>query len=378
MKLLSFISLFFLFGTATLQAAKCPINNFHPPVNFKNSNLDLTPQESYAGWSYIHAGLDIMGDQSVMYAVAPGILSHYRPISGNNYYFDALSLDHGNGWISVYMHIDIKTLTEDIRYKIENKIKLEAGEVIGRINDGGSLRSHVHYVLFNDKTSVIFNPLHCLDIVDRKKPIIDSIMLEDTDFVQESNRQAEFIFGLIHSLDASSNNIEREERNKIVYLENKDYLINVFAYDLIEGNKRGFHIDKLEFQFKFLRNGQEVGSFEKKQLFDASVIPCGYKCDLSNLWKGEFVHKKTTAYNQPNSKSLFFNDKNHKGHPYRLNDYQYKLDKKHFNGLDKRFNPCHFKHLNYDELQIKVKVWDRSHNKTKKTFSFYFNQNKCL
>ena len=59
-----------------------------------------------------------MGNENEIFATSSGILSYYEAVQDDGYYFDALSLDHGNGWISVYMHVDLKSMDENC-YEIE-------------------------------------------------------------------------------------------------------------------------------------------------------------------------------------------------------------------------------------------------------------------
>ena len=365
-----------LFANIIFAKSSCPLKDFHPPTYFKNQNIHHTPQESYPGMSYLHAGLDIMGNKNEIFATSSGILSYYEAVQDDGYYFDALSLDHGNGWVSVYMHVDLKSMNENIQRKISEKLIIKTGERIGRFNDGHHLPSHLHYVLFNQEKHIIFNPLNCLRIKDRVKPRIDSMLV--TEYEQGDMLSYQYNTGLFMMASRSGimNKVFNGESEKI--LKNKEYLISVFASDHISGNTRAFNIHKLEYQFLFFRENEKVGSFKKKQLFDASIIPCGYDCTLNNLWEGEFIKIDETTFHLPMDASLYIETDKHQGYLYRLNYYQYQLNSGHFEGLDTLFNPCDYKHLNYNKLKIKVKAYDFNNNHDRKVFEYTFDPMSCL
>jgi septal ring factor EnvC (AmiA/AmiB activator) len=98
-----------------------------------------------------YTGIDIKAQSGAeVRAVFVGVVSMITYLSG---YGNTIILDHGEGYYTVYSHLD--------EFFVEPDALIEAGQVIGLVGDSGSLEgSKLHFAVFaNQKTE---NPQHWL------------------------------------------------------------------------------------------------------------------------------------------------------------------------------------------------------------------------
>lgn len=105
-------------------------------------------------WGKIHKGLDIAGTGrgSPIYAADNGVVitASYNGTNGNYIY-----IDHNNGYISEYAHMD--------SLKVKQGQVVEAGQVIGTMGDSGfSTGVHLHFGIWwgHPARGTAFNPLN--------------------------------------------------------------------------------------------------------------------------------------------------------------------------------------------------------------------------
>lgn len=106
-----------------------------------------------------HEGVDIPADKGVpVVAVADGVVTSWISKSGPSVY---LSIDHGDGWSTRYIHLNNDTENGDGSYSddgqgvgvapgIEAGTPVEAGQLIGWVGDSGNAEatiSHLHFEL---------------------------------------------------------------------------------------------------------------------------------------------------------------------------------------------------------------------------------------
>ena len=113
---------------------------------------------SYYGWrihpirktAHLHSGVDITGTPNKnVYAIQSGTVTvasaGYNSGSGTN-----IKIDHGNGYVSQYMHLS--------RMTVKKGEKVEKGQLIGIIGCTGSCTGpHLHLSVYKDKK--LMNPL---------------------------------------------------------------------------------------------------------------------------------------------------------------------------------------------------------------------------
>jgi murein DD-endopeptidase MepM/ murein hydrolase activator NlpD len=86
-------------------------------------------------------------------ATASGVVSQLKRSDLQAGYGNYLEVDHGNGIVTRYAHL------EDITVRFGARVA--KGEAIGTVgNSGGSVAPHVHYEILRDKVNV--DPVHYL------------------------------------------------------------------------------------------------------------------------------------------------------------------------------------------------------------------------
>jgi septal ring factor EnvC (AmiA/AmiB activator) len=92
-----------------------------------------------------NTGIDIRANAGTeVKAVFIGLVSEVRYLSG---FGNTVILDHGNGYYTVYAHLD--------EFFVEPDVVVNAGEVIGLVGDSGSLEgAKLHFAIFANQTTV--------------------------------------------------------------------------------------------------------------------------------------------------------------------------------------------------------------------------------
>lgn len=373
----------FIFQFSVLAQTQCPINNFHSPILDEQSWIDLTSQEAYPSLGVLHAGVDIMAQPgTAIYSTAPGLLSYYDKVKSSeaNYYFDALKLDHGDGWVSVYMHIDKQSISGEIIDAIENKTLITRGVKLGTINDGRLNESHLHYTLFNEQKHIIYNPLKCIDTNDQIVPSINSMII--TDYEEDDLEMQMMALGYTpHAVSKYNNKVFGE--NLVSIFKKGSYRLGFLADDLFQNNNRYHHLNSASVQFSFQRDGVKISPLFKKKLFEVNAIPCGYDCTAENMWDGLFIDKRaTTAFSLPSNMAHRLKlDKGRAGYLYRINGFDEDTNRDYYDGFTGAFNPCDllgkYSAFKADEVLFEIQVKDAQGNESDKSFSIDFESESC-
>jgi murein DD-endopeptidase MepM/ murein hydrolase activator NlpD len=105
-------------------------------------------------WGKMHKGLDITGTGrgSPIYAADNGVVTKASYNGTNGYY---IYIDHNNGYLSEYAHMD--------SLKVKEGQVVEAGQIIGTMGDTGfSTGVHLHFGIWwgNPANGTAFNPLN--------------------------------------------------------------------------------------------------------------------------------------------------------------------------------------------------------------------------
>lgn len=105
-------------------------------------------------WGKLHKGLDITGTGrgSPIYAADNGVVVKATYNSTNGYY---IYIDHNNGYLSEYAHMD--------SLKVKEGQVVEAGQIIGTMGDTGfSTGVHLHFGIWrgNPASGTAYNPLN--------------------------------------------------------------------------------------------------------------------------------------------------------------------------------------------------------------------------
>ena len=94
-------------------------------------------------WGKLHEGIDISGTGrgSPIYAANNGVVTKAEYHSYNGYY---IYIDHNNGYISVYAHMD--------SLRVQAGQTVEAGQLIGTMGDSGFATGvHLHFSIYKDR-----------------------------------------------------------------------------------------------------------------------------------------------------------------------------------------------------------------------------------
>ena len=104
----------------------------------------------------VHEGLDIRSSKGTpIVAIADGVVNTIAYTEASGYY---IAIDHGNGWLSLYVHLNDDIIGNDnlggFETAFADKIYLGAnvvgGQVIGFVGDSGNAEGtipHVHFEL---------------------------------------------------------------------------------------------------------------------------------------------------------------------------------------------------------------------------------------
>lgn len=128
-----------------------------------------------------HRGIDIMAPRgSEVLAVADGEIADFGHSRLSGYF---LTVDHGNGWTTTYMHLNNDTLGTDdgeggtwtaIYPTLTVGADVIAGEVIGYVGDSGNAEDtqpHIHFEVKYDGTKI--NPYPYLtDVWKRQRRLV--------------------------------------------------------------------------------------------------------------------------------------------------------------------------------------------------------------
>lgn len=114
----------------------------------------LSFSKTFSDYRY-HNGIDIAAERGAEVVLAlAGKVSKKESTKGEG---TKITIDHGQGWVSVYEHLAETVLKEGEYY--------QAGEIVGSINQPGLNEvmegPHLHYTLYKDDK--IINPLDYLD-----------------------------------------------------------------------------------------------------------------------------------------------------------------------------------------------------------------------
>jgi septal ring factor EnvC (AmiA/AmiB activator) len=92
-----------------------------------------------------NTGIDIQAKAGTeVRAVFIGVVSEVTYLSG---FGNTVILDHGNGYYTVYAHLE--------EFFVEPDMVLDAGEVLGLVGDSGSLEgAKLHFAIFANQTTV--------------------------------------------------------------------------------------------------------------------------------------------------------------------------------------------------------------------------------
>lgn len=106
-----------------------------------------------------HKGVDLAGNMNQpIYAVNSGVVS-YR---GQRFrgYGQMLLIEHGNGWTSLYSHLN--------KYNAREGDSVKAGQVIGFMGRSGRASGvHLHFEIYKNKIPI--DPLHVIPIKYRPR-----------------------------------------------------------------------------------------------------------------------------------------------------------------------------------------------------------------
>lgn len=127
----------------------------------KGSSCEIT---QYYGGSNNHLGIDIVGKGYTLDTIKAHTAGkvvylqtghkNNKGSSGNASYGNMVKLDHGNGWFTLYAHMD--------KVYVGNGQQVSAGQEIGYMgNTGNSYGGHLHFEVW--KNSARTNPLNYLD-----------------------------------------------------------------------------------------------------------------------------------------------------------------------------------------------------------------------
>lgn len=113
----------------------------------------LSYSKTFSDYRY-HNGIDISAARGAeVVLVLPGKVSKKESTKGEE---TKITIEHGQGWVSVYEHLEATVLKEGEYY--------QAGEIVGTVNQPGLNEvmegPHLHYTLYKDNKLV--NPLDYL------------------------------------------------------------------------------------------------------------------------------------------------------------------------------------------------------------------------
>ncbi|MCL2705772.1 MAG: M23 family metallopeptidase [Spirochaetaceae bacterium] len=172
-----FLICFFL-NSVLLFSLQWPVENPVVKANFGEK----------AG-SYYNTGIDILSEKPDVFAVDKGEIVYYQE---ENNHFSALPSGLGNFIViehdrllrTTYGHLDDNSIAKE-------KIKVAAGEVIGKIGDSGSSNGrYLHFELVDREFSELINPLILLPaIADKNKPIIKEVFIKNSGATQYKTLQ---------------------------------------------------------------------------------------------------------------------------------------------------------------------------------------------
>lgn len=192
--------------------APYPTDTFRPPLDIP---LLLSGSFGELRSNHFHSGLDIKTQQREglpVYAIADG---HVNRIAVKHFgYGKALYIDHGNGYSSVYAHLqrfapEIEAYVKKHQYQKEtyeielfptpSELRLEKGQIIAYSgNSGGSGGPHLHFEIRDSKTEKPINPLlFGFDVKDTQAPGIETLLaysLADSTHVNQTNYPVQINF----------------------------------------------------------------------------------------------------------------------------------------------------------------------------------------
>lgn len=97
---------------------------------------------------YMHTGVDFAAPRgSAVFATAPGLVVTVKKTTLQAGYGNYVEIDHGNGYLTRYAHLD--------GIDVRRGQRVYKGKVIGSAgNSGGSVAPHLHYEVIKDGTAV--------------------------------------------------------------------------------------------------------------------------------------------------------------------------------------------------------------------------------
>lgn len=183
-----------------------PKGEFIFPIN-PGTTASLSGSYGDIRFNHFHSGLDIRtgGKEGVsVYSIGDGYVSRVGVSEGG--YGNVLYITHPNGFTSVYGHL--KEFAEPIKQALKyrqyaqqtweidtefspNEMQVKKGQIVAYSgNSGGSGGPHLHFEIRNEAEETIDPALFGFsEIIDNKKPVIQSITLKTIDANSRINGQ---------------------------------------------------------------------------------------------------------------------------------------------------------------------------------------------
>jgi hypothetical protein len=210
-----------------------------------------------------HEGVDIMAAKGVpVLAAADGVVTWISTAPTNCCY---LGIDHGDGWVTRYIHLNDDAKDANGNYLpntdgqgwgiaegIVNGSQVTAGQLIGWVGDSGNAAEgvpHLHFELRKDGT-----PLDAYPYLVRAASAWSGIFSDDDYSVHQANIDKIFTAGITVGCNPPANDRFCPERNitrgeMAAFLAralNLTAMTNVPAYDDVDGHLFEIAIDKLQ------------------------------------------------------------------------------------------------------------------------------------
>lgn len=143
----------------------------------KGGSCEIT---QYYGGDNNHLGIDIVGkdytiDNVIAHSDGTVILTQTNQVNnqgstGDASYGNFIKIDHGNGWFTLYAHLDT------VNVKVGDKVS--KGQVLGLMgNTGNAYGAHLHFEVWENNTRT--NPYIFLD-KDLIEPITQPVLKDET------------------------------------------------------------------------------------------------------------------------------------------------------------------------------------------------------
>lgn len=135
-------------GRKSLPPLSSPLESFNSAKAGASVGQKINPFYKVPA---MHQGFDMISPQGTeVFASADGVVKEVT--KGGKGLGNVVSIDHGNGYVSRYAHLD------DI--KVSSGQRVQKGKLIGHVGmSGNSFAPHLHYEVLKD--TVRMDPLHC-------------------------------------------------------------------------------------------------------------------------------------------------------------------------------------------------------------------------